>query len=90
MTLFFDGEMITPLSGTPQMNVPISAIVITLSFFMTLILVLYFWILRHENSLQKEMKGEQMDHFIVEEDLSDYSQKLKYLDTQDIQVTTFQ
>jgi hypothetical protein len=40
------------------MNVPISAVVITLSFFMTLILVLYFFILRHEKMMEKELKAE--------------------------------
>jgi hypothetical protein len=55
MVLFFDGEMMTPMSNLKPVDIPIMSIVLTFGTFMTLILVLYFILLKHEMALEKSL-----------------------------------
>jgi flagellar biogenesis protein FliO len=60
MTLFYDGDMVSPIGSMAPMNIPLSLIVVTMSAFISLILVLYFVLLKYENKMQKAAREKSM------------------------------
>ena len=57
--------MITPINNIARVDIPIMSVVITFSFFIGLIMIIYYMLLRHEMIMEKDWKN---THFTIEVD----------------------
>jgi uncharacterized membrane protein len=74
--------------GVNKVDLPIASIVITFSVFMTVVLSVYFYLLKQEMKLEKEAKKVRMLEVEEETHSNAYSEKFNFLEKQQVSVST--
>jgi len=71
------------VAPSSEFDLPIFMIIVSLSVFISGIMVIYFYIMR-----QEQLKHDADTFtFTVDEDKNNYSKKIKFLDEQEVQIS---
>lgn len=68
---------------TTEFDLPIAMIIVSMSVFISGIMLVYFYLLRQD---QKKYDSDTFI-FTIDEDKNNYSKKIKFLDDQEVQVS---